>query len=103
MREVLRGCAEQRRSADVDHLDRVLLARVASVRGRREGIEVDADHVERLDLVLVERPAVFLAVAAREDARVDAWVQRLHPPAEHLGSLGDRLDGRDVDPLLAEE
>ena len=103
VREVLRGGAQERRSADVDQLDRVVLGRVATVSGRREGVEVDAHDVERLDVVLVECAAIVLPVASREDARMDAWVERLHAPAEHLGGLRDRLDGRDVDSLLAEE
>ena len=103
VREVLRGGAQERRSADVDQLDRVVLGRVATMSGRREGVEVDAHDVERLDVVLVECAAIVLSVASREDARMDAWVERLHAPAEHLGGLRDRLDGRDVDSLLAEE
>ena len=61
---------------------------------RAERIEVDADEVERLDLLLVERREVVGAVASREDAAVDARVQRLHAAAEHLGRVRHVLDAR---------
>ena len=72
-------------------------------RDRAEGIEVDADEVERLDLLLVERLEVVGAVAPGEDPAVDARVQRLHAAAEHLRRLRDVLDARDPEPLLLEE
>jgi hypothetical protein len=31
---------------------------------------------------------------------VDARVERLHPPVQHLGELGDLLDGRHWDPEM---
>ncbi len=55
VREVLRGAAQHRRAADVDHLDRLLLGDAASRRDVGERIEVDADEVERLDPELLER------------------------------------------------
>ena len=80
--EVLRGRAQHRRAADVDQLD-AWLARPAG-RDLLERVQVDADEVEGLDAVVGERGGVVLAVAAREDARVDARVERLHAAAEHL-------------------
>ena len=50
--EVLGRRAEQRRAADVDHLDGVLLTHVLLGRDAPKRVEVDADEVERLDLVL---------------------------------------------------
>ena len=67
--EVLRRGAQHRRPADVDHLDGLLLAHVLPAGDLREGIEVDADEVERLDPVLLERLDVGLHVAPREDRR----------------------------------
>src|SRR5204863_6786067 len=46
--EVLRGAAQHRRPADVDHLDRLLLGHTPLRGDVREGVEVDADQVERL-------------------------------------------------------
>ena len=63
------------------------LGRAAPSGDRRERIEVDADEVERLDLVLGERLRCPRQVAPGEDARVDARVQRLDAAAEHLGRL----------------
>src|SRR5205807_2813296 len=53
--EVLRGAAQHRRAADVDHLDGLLLANSVAARNLAEGIEVDADQVEWADVVLIER------------------------------------------------
>ena len=69
VREVLRRAAQHRRAADVDHLDRLRLGDALLRRDLLEGIEVDADEVERLDAVLLERRDVVVAVAAREDRR----------------------------------
>jgi hypothetical protein len=86
--EVLRGRAQHRRPADVDHLDRVFLADRAAGDDVLERVEVDADEVDRLDRVVLERGAVICPVAAGQDRRVDARVQRLDPAAEHLRRLG---------------
>ena len=59
---------------------------------RRERVEVDADEVERLDPVLGERVQVLRQVAPGEDAGVDARVERLHAPAEHLRRRRHLLD-----------
>ena len=93
VRVVLRRRAQHRRSADVDHLDLPLAL---------ERVEVHADDVERLDLVLVERGQVVARVAPREDARVDARVEGLHAPAEQLGHLRQLLDVRDLEAELLE-
>ena len=42
------------------------------------------------------------SVAAGEDAGVDARVQRLHAPAEHLRHPGELLDAVDREPSVLE-
>ena len=79
--EVLRRGAEHRRAADVDHLDGLLLAHVLPARDLREGIEVHAHEVERLDSVLLERLHVRLHAAPSEDRAVDPRMQRLDAAA----------------------
>jgi len=64
------------------NLDRVLLADRPAGDHVLEGVEVDADEVERLDVVVLELVAVVGAVAPGEDRCVDPRVQRLHPPAQ---------------------
>ena len=59
-------------------------------RDRCEGIEVDADEIDRRDVVLGERVDVLGKVAPREDSRMDARVQRLDAAAEHLRRLRSR-------------
>ena len=90
--EVLRRAAQHRRPADVDHLDRLLLADAVPRGDLVERVEVDADQVEQLDPVLGERRQVGLDVAPGEETRVDVRVERLHPTAEHLRELGQLVD-----------
>ena len=96
--EVLRGGAQQRGPADVDHLDRLLLGHAALRGDLGEGVEVDDDEVERLDRERLERGEVVLAVAPGEDAAVDPRVQRLHASAEHLRRARHVLDPRHREP-----
>ena len=103
VREVLRGRAQHRRAADVDHLDRLVLGRPDPRGERRERIEVDADDVERLDPLVGELLDVVFAVALGEDAGVDRRVERLDAAAEHLRRTGHVLDLGDGQPLLGEE
>ncbi len=98
VREVLRRGAEHRRAADVDHLDRLLVAGAVLRGDLRERVEVHADEVERPDRVLLERGNVLVVVAPREDAGVDARVERLDAAAEHLGRLGHLLDRLHLEP-----
>ena len=101
--EVLGRAAQHRGPADVDHLDGLLLGRAEGRGDVGERVEVDADEVERLDPVLGERRQVLLVVAAGEDPGVDARVERLDAPAEHLRRLGQRLDVAHLQAELLEE
>src|SRR5437588_7127001 len=92
--EVLRRGAKHCRAADVDHLDRVLLADAVPGDRLAERVEVDADQVERLDLLLLERGEIFWTVAPGQNRRVDSRVERLDAAAEQLGHLRDLLDPR---------
>src|SRR5205823_1805510 len=85
------------------HLDGVLLADGPPRDDVLERVEVDADEVERLDVVLVERGSVVGPVEPREDRCVDPRVQRLDPPAEELGHRGHVLDRSHREPELAQE
>ena len=93
---VLRRGAQERRAADVDHVDRFVVTDVRPGDGLGERIEVDADEIERLDPVLVERCHVLGDVAADEDPGVDARVERLHAPTQHLREVRDCLDVLDL-------
>ena len=63
----------------------------------RNGIQVDHDEVERLDVELVQLLHVRLEPEVGEDAGVDLRVQRLDPAVETLGEAGELLDRRDRD------
>jgi hypothetical protein len=74
-----------------------------SRRDLPERVQVDADEVERPDVVLLERGEVVRVVVPREDRRVDAGMQRLDATAEQLGDLRQLLDARRLDAALGEE
>jgi hypothetical protein len=78
-----------------------LLGDAVSRRDLRERVEVDADEVERPDVVLVERGEVVRVVPSREDRRVDAGMERLYATAEQLGDLRQLLDARRLDSALS--
>src|ERR1700675_1220862 len=82
--EVLGGGPQERRAADVDHLDHAALVQLGPLDGELERIQVHTDQIERLDTVLGERGEVLFELAAAEDPRVDAGMQGLHAPAEYL-------------------
>ena len=103
VREVLRRGAEHRRAADVDHLDDLGLGRVGQLRDPRERVQRDADEVDEVDLLLLESLHVLVELAPREDAGMDARVERLDAAAQHLGSHGDRLHGGDGQAGLGQE
>ena len=86
---VLRRGTQHRRAADVDVLDRVFQRAVGPRGGLRERVEVDDQEVDRRDAVLLQRRHVRRQIAPREQAAVDARVQRLHAAVEHLGKAGD--------------
>ena len=62
----------------------------------REGVEVDDDEVDLLDVLLGELREVVGLVAAGEQPGEDLRVEGLHPPAEDLVRLGELADGPDV-------
>ena len=89
---VLGRGADHRRAADVDVLDRDLVVDVVAGDRLLEGVEVDADQVDRLDPLALQRRHVLGVAAARQQRRVQARVQRLDPAVEDLllaGELGD--------------
>ena len=93
--EVLGGRAEERRPADVDHLDGVLLADVGARRHALERVEVHADEVERAEPCSrsssrsTSRPR---GRGCRWNTRVEVFTL---PPG--VRDVGELLDGDDVD------
>ena len=97
---ILGGRAEHRGAADVDVLDR-LLFRAPGPRDRRlERIEVDREHIDRIDRVLGERRVVD--AAPREQAAVHARMQRLDAAVHDLRELGDRRNFDDGNSRVAQ-
>ena len=87
--------AEERRAADVDHLDRLVDADQLRPDLRRERLDVDDDEVDQADAVLDELRQLRGDVAPGEDPGVDRRVERLDLAADQgrdAGQLGDRPD-----------
>ena len=85
---VLGGRAHERRPADVDLLDQLVVGR-AFARGRLgERVEVDDHELERLDLRGGELLAMVGQPLIGQHARGDARMERLDPAVEHLGEAG---------------
>src|SRR3984893_16846719 len=95
---VLGRRAHQRRSTDVDVLDRFVEAYAAALDRVFKGIEVDHYQVDRLDPVLEPLAGMVLVSAARQDSAVNLGMERLDAPIEHLGRAGKVLDSADLDP-----
>ncbi len=71
-------------------------------RGLFEGVEVDHDHVDGLDVVLCDGGDVLGVGADVEDAAVDLGVEGLDAAVEHLGEAGEVGDVADVEAGFAE-
>ena len=94
---ILRGGAYHGRAADIDVLDRILVAAVGPRHGRGERIEIDRQQIDRLDAVLAHH--LFVQAAASQEPAVNFRMQSLDPASHDLrkaGVLGDFLDGNAV-------
>ena len=70
--------------------------------GLLEGVEVDADEVDRLDPLARQRRHVLGVVAPRQQRRVQPRVQRLHAAVEDLLLAGELGDVGHLEPGLAQ-
>ncbi len=95
MSPVLRRGAQQRRTADVDVLDRFLERAVAFRDSLPKRVEVDDDEIDQRNAVPGERRGMRQHVAAGENAGVHFRMQRLHTSVEHFGKSGVLADFRD--------
>ena len=99
---VLGGRADHRRAADVDVLDRIRVGHAGAGDGALERVEVHADEVDELDVVLGGLRHVLGVVAQREQPGVEPRVQRLDAPVHDLREAREVVDGADVEPGLAQ-
>ncbi len=98
---VLCRAPHHRRSADIDILDN-LVAACALGYGGGKGIEIDDHQIDRANLMLLHRRCMFGIIAHREQAAMDLWVQRLHPPVHHFGKAGQLADVHHLQPGIAQ-
>ncbi len=94
--------AEERRAGDVDHLDRLVDAHVASADLGRERLHVDDDDVERLEAVVGELLELLGDVAPGEDAGVDRRVERADLAADERRDRRQVGHRADLDPVGGE-
>ena len=92
---VLGGAADHAGAADVDLLDGLGRRDALPGDGGLEGIEVDDHQVDGLDALGLGVGHMIGQVAAKQQAAVDAGMQRLHSAVKALGSAGvaRHLDG----------
>ena len=93
---VLGRGADHRRAADVDVLDHLVERRRATQRVL-ERIEIDDQQIDRRDAVGDHRRLVGGLAADRQQAAVDARMQRLQPAVHHLGKSGQLGDVDDLE------
>jgi len=101
-RRVARGCAEQRRATDVDHVDGFVDANERPPDLRAERPHVDDDEIDGLDALALQLLELLRLVASRQDARVHRVVERLDLSAEHRGHARHLGDGSNLDAVLGE-
>ena len=95
--------AEQRRPADVDHLDRLVDADELDPDRRRERLDVDDDEIDRRDALRLELGELVGHVAAGEDPRIDRVVERLDLAADRADRPSvSSDDGGDLDAFAGE-
>ena len=93
---VLGGGADHRRPADVDVLDHLVERRGATQRVL-ERVKVDDQQIDRRDAVGDHRRLMGGLAADRQQAAVDARMQRLQPAVHHLGKSGQLGDVDDLE------
>ena len=99
---VARRGPEQRRAADVDHLDRLVEADELDADRRRERLDVDDDQVDEPDPLGFQLLELGRHVAARQDPGIDRVVEGLDLAADRGAAGGQVRDGGDIDPLADE-
>ncbi len=85
-----------RRAANVDVLDDVVELDARLGDGLLEGVQIDHDHVDRLDAVLGDGGAMLRVIADVQDAAMHLGMQSLDATVEHFrkaGEVGNVLHG----------
>ena len=100
---VLGRRTQHRGTADIDILDGVLHLHVGLRDRLPERIEVHADHVDKLDLVLLQRFQVFGIVAAGQQAAVHVGVQGLDAAVADFGKSRHVADVDNLDTAVGQQ
>jgi len=96
-REILGGCADHRRTADVDVLERLFQGHVGATDRLCKWIQVPDDDVDHVDLVSDQLGRVAGVVPPGQNATVHHRMKGLYAPIENFGEarqIGDLLDGQ---------
>ena len=100
---VLGRRTQHRGTADIDILDGVLHLHVGLRDRLPERIEVHADHVDKLDIVLLQRLQVFRIVAAGQQAAVHVGVQGLDAAVADFGKSRHVADVDNLDTAVGQQ
>ena len=90
-------------AADVDLLDDVVPADIQAGHRLLEGVEIDADEVDRRDPMGLEVGDVLGDIASGKNPTVHGRMERDNAMTEHLGEAGQLLERRHGDALVGEE
>ena len=91
------------RATDVDHLDRLVDPDELRPDGWCERLHIHDHEVDGGETLRLEVVHLLLDVAAREDPGVDGVMERLDLAAQCRATVGQVIDGADVDALAGEE
>ncbi len=101
-RVVARGGGDERGSADVDQLDRLVQRHGSRTDLRREGLDVDDDEVDQPDALLGQLLELVGRASTSEDAGVDLRIERLDLAAGEWLAVGQAADRLHLDTGLGE-
>ena len=100
---VARCGTQERGSADIDHLDRLVEAHEPLTDRGRERLHVHDDEVDRHDALVGQFRHLLRHVATGQDPGVDRVVERLDLATHRRLAIRQVGDAADLDPLAREE
>ena len=100
---VLGRRTQHRGAPDVDVLDGVLHLHAGFGNRFAERVEVDADHVDEPDAVLLQRPQMLGIVAARQQTAVHLGMEGLDPSVADFGESRHLADVQHFNTAVAQQ
>ena len=99
---IFSGGAQHGRSADIDIFDSIFKRTIEIRDGLAKGVQVDDQQINPVNTVLIDGLEVFGAVATRQEAAVNLWVEGFDTAIEDFGGAGVLRDFGDRESRLGE-